>query len=157
MKIASAFSWSPAAYASKAGPTFWKNACGPRQREERRLQENESVHDLGTVQRHLQGDGAAAGVAGDVRPRHIEVLEQRRRVNHVIGDAHRRRGVRAPGPAALVVSDEAVAVRERAFGQERQKAVCQHRADEQDRLAGSLDFVLQLHAIDGCFLHTRAA
>jgi hypothetical protein len=113
------------------------------------------MHHLGTIQGHLQGHDGAAGVADDVRPRHIEVLEQRRRVIHVIGDVHRGRGVRAAGPAALVVSNQPVAVRQRAFGQERQRGVRQHGVDEQDRLTGSLDLVLQLHTVYSCRFHTR--
>ena len=68
-------------------PPLLQERPGPGQCEERRLQEHEGVHHLGTVQGHLQGDDGAAGVADDVRPRHVEVLEQRGRVNHVIGDA----------------------------------------------------------------------
>ena len=83
----------------EGGPRLLEKRLGPRHGEEGRLQEDEGVHELGTVQGHLQGDGAAAGVAGDVGAGHIEVLEERRRVNDVIGDVHRRRACACSRPS----------------------------------------------------------
>ena len=95
----------------------------------------------------------AAGVAGDVGARHSEMVEERRGVGGVVGDAHRRRGVGAADPTPLVVSDQLVAVGQRRFGQERQEAVGEDGADEQHRFARSDHLVLQLDAVDLCDLH----
>jgi hypothetical protein len=59
---------------------------------------------------NLQGDRGAGGVAGDVCARHPEVVEQRCRVERAVGDAHLRHRMRATGPIALVVQDQAAAV-----------------------------------------------
>ena len=105
------------------------------------------------VECQLHGDRRAAGVAGDVGAPHAEMVEQRRGVGGVVGDAHRRRGVRASDPTALVIPDELVAVGERRFREQRQEAVRDDRADEQHRLARSGHLVLQFHVVDLYALH----
>ena len=93
----------PSAYASKAGPASGGTPRPPAARRTTAPAARGCCTISRTVQGHLQGDGGAAGVAGDVRAAYVEVIEQRRRVSHVIGMADGRRGVRAPGPAAPVV------------------------------------------------------
>ncbi len=63
---------------------------------------------LGVVEGELEGDGRPAGVAGDVRSRQAEMGEERGGVGGVVLHAHRRRRVRAPDPATLVVRDQLV-------------------------------------------------
>ena len=55
-----------------------------------------------------------------------------------------------PHPAALVVRDQPVPVRQGWLREERQKAVCQDGADKQRRLALSRDVVFQVRAIHAC-------
>ena len=123
MKIASAPAWSPLAYASNAGSTCVKKASRLGTEISDGSSSIERVHVLGVVECQLRGDRRAAGVAGDVGGSHAEMVEQRRGVGGVVGDAHRRRGVGASEPAALVVADELVAVGERRFCEQRQEAV----------------------------------
>ena len=73
------------------------------------------MNRLGMVEGQLGGDRRAARVADDVGAPHTEGVEQRGSVGGVIADAHRRRGVRALDPAALVVPDQLVAVGEHRF------------------------------------------
>jgi hypothetical protein len=87
-------------------------------------------------------------VAGDVGAPQTELVEQRGGVRGVVRDAHRRRGVRAADPAALVVADELVVVGERRFCDQRQEAVRDDGADEQHRLARSGCLVFQFYAVD---------
>ena len=115
MKMANAPSWSPLPYASNAGPACREEGLAAGHREQRRLQQDQRVHRLGMVEGQLGGDRRAAGVAGDVGAPHTEVVEQRRGVGGVVGDAHRRRGVRAADPTPLVVADQLVAVGQRRF------------------------------------------
>ena len=66
-----------------------------------RTQQRERVHGLGMVVCHLDGDGRAARVARDVGAPQTELVEQRRGVGGVVGDADRRRGVRLPSQPRL--------------------------------------------------------
>ena len=115
MKMANASSWSPLPYASNAGPACWKKASPLGTESSDELQQDQRVHGLGMVEGQLGGDRRAAGVAGDVGARHAEVVEERGRVGGVVRDAHRRRGVGAADPTALVVADQLVAVGQRRF------------------------------------------
>ncbi len=116
--------------------------------EQRELQQDQRVHALGIVERQLGGDRRAAGVTCNVGAPQAEAVEERRGVGSVVGDAHRGRGVRAAGPAPLVVPDELVVVGQCRFLDERQEAVGEDGADEQYRLARSDHFVFQLCAVD---------
>ena len=105
------------------------------------------------VQRQLGGDRSAAGVSRDVGLADPEVVEQGRGVGRVVGDADRSWSAGAADPATLVVADQLVTVGEDRFCQQRQEAVCEHRADEQHRLSRTHELVLQLHAVDRCAFH----
>ena len=113
--------------------------------------------DLGVVEGQLGGDRRAAGVAGDVRARHAEMVEERGGVGGVVRDAHRPRGVGAADPATLVVADQLVAVGQRRFREERQEPVGEDGADEQHRFARSDHLVLELDAVDLCDLHESSS
>ena len=77
--------------------------------QERRLQQDQGVHDLRRVQRQLQGDHPAGGVADDVGALDAQVPQQRPAVGGLLGDAERRRHGRAAGVAAPVVAHQPVA------------------------------------------------
>ena len=82
-----------------------------------------------------------------------DLVEQRRGVGGVVGDADRRRGVGASEPAAPVIADQLVAVGERRFCQQRQEAVRDDRVHKQHRLARPGHLVLQFDSIDVYALH----
>ena len=67
------------------------------------------LNALGALERELERHRGAARVADDMCARDAEVVEERRGVGRVVGDADRRRCVRAPRPAALVIRDQPVA------------------------------------------------
>ena len=71
------------------------------------------MHALGMVERQLGATAAPLEWPGDVGARHAEVVEERGGVGGVVRDAHRRLGVGAADPAALVVPDQLVAVGQR--------------------------------------------
>ena len=153
MKIASAPAWSPLAYASNAGSTCVKKA--PRLGTE--ISDGSSSMSVCTY-----SGWSSASCAATAAPlewpamwagRTTEMVEQRRGVGGVVGDAHRRRGVCASDPAALVVADELVAVGERRFCEQRQEAVRDDGADEQHRFARSGHLVFQVDAVDVYALH----
>ena len=124
-----------------------------RQREQREFQQEQAVDAVRMVERELDGDGGAAGVAGRMDALDAERVEERRSVGGVVGDGHGRRRVRAAAPAALVVPDQPEARDQRRLGDERQEAVGEYGTDEQDRLAGSGHLVLELDAVDLYALH----
>ena len=108
------------------------------------------LDDRGGVQRQLEGDAAAVGVADDVRPFHAQVGQEGAGVGRLPGDARLGAGGRAAGEAAPVVADDAVAVGQRRLGQQRGEGVGKEGAmDQQNRLPGSRDDVLEFHAVDG--------
>jgi hypothetical protein len=72
--------------------------------EYRRLQKGERPNQVGLIHRELQRDRRTAGVAADVRARDAHVFKQRGRVRRMVRDDHRRRSMRASGPAPPVVS-----------------------------------------------------
>ena len=115
MNIANAPEWSPLPYASNTGAGRFQERLAEGQRDQRRLQQGERVHLLGVVEGQLGCDRRAGGVARDVSAPHTEMVEQRGGVGGVVRDAHRRRGVGAADPAALVVADQLVAVGQRRF------------------------------------------
>jgi hypothetical protein len=78
--------------------------------EERRLQQGEGLDCVGGIQRQLEGDAAAVGVADDVCPRDAQVGEESPGVGCLLGDIRLAAGGRAAGEAAPVVADDAVAV-----------------------------------------------
>ena len=88
---------------------------------------------------------------------HSEMVEERRGVGGVVGDAHGRGSVGAADPTPLVVPDELIAVGERGFRHERQEAVREHGTDEQHRFARSDHLIFQLDAIDLCVLHRSSS
>ena len=77
------------------------------------------MHGLGMFEGQLGGDRRAGRVADDVGVPHTQRVEQRGGVGGMVCDGYRRRGVRAPDPAALVVADQLVAVGERRFREQR--------------------------------------
>jgi hypothetical protein len=91
-------------------------------------------------------------VTGGVDPLDAEVVEQGGGVGGVVLHRDRALGAGAPHPAALVVRDELVAI-ERWLRHEREEAIGQHGADQQDRLAGSGHVVLQLDIAERGCLH----
>src|SRR6188472_338133 len=105
------------------------------------------------VECQLGGNRRAARVARNVDAWQTEVVKERRGVGSVVGDAHRRRSVRAADPAPLVVSDQLVAVGQRRFFEERQEAVGEDGADEQHGFARSDLLVFQFDAVDLYALH----
>jgi hypothetical protein len=126
-------------------------------REQRRLQQDEGVHDLGTVERELKDDRPTVGVAGDVRAPDIQVVEQATGVRGVVCDAHRRESVGAPGPTPPVVPDHAVAVGQRRLGEEWQEAPRHSGAAQQHGFARSDNLVFQLDAVDLCTVHESSS
>ncbi len=124
-----------------------------RQRHQRRLQQSERVHLLGVVEGQLGCDRRAGGVARDVSAPHTELLEQRRGVGGVIGDAHRRRSVGAADPTPLVVPDQLVAVGQCRLCKERHEAVGDQHVDQQHGLPCSAHLVFQVDAVDVYALH----
>ena len=137
MNMANAPEWSPLLYASNTGAACFTNASAPRQREQRELQQYQRVDRLGMVECQLGGDLRARGVTCDVSAPQTEMLEERRSVGGVVSNGHRRRSVGAADPAALVVSNQLVAVGKLRYRKERQKAVGKDGVDEQHGLARS--------------------
>jgi hypothetical protein len=121
--------------------------------EDRRLEQSQRVNQLRPVEGELQRHRATARVAGDVRASDIEVLQQRGGVRRMVRDAHRRSGVRASPPPALVVSNEAVPIDQRRFGQEWHECSRHHGTDQQQRFARALLLVLDLDPLDLCAFH----
>ena len=151
--MANAPEWSPLRVCLEHRAGGVQERIAERQRDQRRLQQRERVHLLGVVEGQLGCDRRAGGVARDVGAPHTEVLEQRRGVGGVIGDAHRRRGVRAADPTPLVVADELVAVGQRRLWKERHEAVGDEHVDQQHGLACSAHLVFQFDAVDVYALH----
>src|SRR4029078_7069958 len=92
-------------------------------------------------------------MSAEVRAARVEKFARRRGVPRVIADGHRPRRVSAPCPATLVVRDEPITVGQGVLGEERDKPVGKDRRNQQQSLARSLYFVLQLNAVDVCFVH----
>ena len=86
-------------------------------------------------------------MAGDMRARDLQIIEQRRCIRRMIGNRDRRRRARAADPAALVVRDQLIAIRQRSLGDERPKAVGEDRTDQQHRFAGAGYLVFQLDTV----------
>ena len=133
----------------QGGPRILEEGVRAGHREQRRLQQGEGVHDLRTVERQLQDDRPTVGVADDVRAPDTQVVEQATGVRGVVGDAHRRRGVGAPGPTPPVVSDQLMAVGERRLG-ETAGSPAARGAAQRRRFARSHDLVFQLDPVDLC-------
>jgi len=125
-------------------------------RQQRRLQQHQGVHQLGSVRRQLQRDRAAVRMADDVRSGDVEVLEQGTRVGGLVDNGDRPPHRRAAEEAAPVVADEAVALGQLLPGDERQKGPGDMAAvDEQNGLTRAAHLVLELDTVDPCGLHLR--
>ena len=92
---------------------FCEQALRAGDGEQRRLEQCERMNAIGVVEGELEGDRATAGVAGDVRSTDAKFVKQGSGIRSVVRDAHRRSRVRTTAPAALVVSDQAIPLKER--------------------------------------------
>jgi hypothetical protein len=134
-------------------PDLLEERLAARHREQRELEQDQRVHDLGVVEGELGADCRTAGMAGDVGARDSEVVEECRGVRSVIRDGHRGWGMRAADPTSLVVADELVAVGQRRLRQQWEEAVGEDGADEQHGFARSDHLVFELDAVDVCDFH----
>jgi len=139
------------------GPRFPEERLSGRHRQERWFEQHQGVNALGPVERELERDRRTTRMAPDVSAPNVEVVEQSGGVRRVVGDGHGPGCPSAAHPTALVVHDDAIAVGELAFRQERHKAIRQDGRNEEQGLARSPHLVLQLQPVDFCFPHTIPA
>jgi hypothetical protein len=105
--------------------------------------------DLGGVERELQRDGDARGVADDVRPLDAQLAHEEPAVLGVIRHGHRPIDCAAAAEAGAVVCEQAVAG-EGGLVEERLDPGRAHApVNEDDGLAGAPQRVLQLDPVDG--------
>ena len=157
MKMASAPLVVAAAVRVERGADLLEERLGAGHREQRELEQDERLDDLGVVEGQLGRDRPTAGVAGDVSAPHTEMIEECGSVGGVIHDAHRPHGAGAADPTTLVVPDQLVAAGQLRFGDERQEPVGQDGTDQQHGFARPDHLVLELDAIDLCSLHESSS
>ena len=116
------------------------------------------MDDLRRVERQLQGDDPAGGMADDVGTLDAEVPQQGAAVGRLLGETERRSDRAAAGVAASVVAHQAVAAVQGRLGAERRVRLGdQGTVDQQDRLAGARDLELKLRPVDARPLHLFGA
>jgi hypothetical protein len=112
------------------------------------------VHGVRRVERELEGDEGARGMAHDVRAFDAELAHEEPAVLRMVGHGDRPCDLAAAAEPRTVIAEQAVPIGERRLVQERFRP---HRAhapvDQNDRLPGSPQLVLELEPVDGRSRH----
>src|SRR5258708_5096236 len=96
------------------------------------------------VEGELKGDGAAIGIADDVRPVHAEFPQERSTVPGLFGNADRTIRMSAGRKAATMVANQAVSLGQRRLGEQRSEDIGEDTAvNEDNRLTGAAVVILQ--------------
>jgi hypothetical protein len=104
---------------------------------------------LRLVERHLEGDHRARGMARDVSPIDAQVAQQRCAMIRVVGDRHLARRAAAPRIARSVVHEDAMPVGERRLSSQRREEVgTDAGVNEHHHIAGAADVVLELYVVE---------
>src|SRR5262245_23767799 len=133
------------------------SACGPLGAASNAGSNRAREHSVRGVQRKLQGDVPAGGVADDMRPFDIKAPHERPAVRGLLRDADRTRQTTAARIADAVVAERAVMLGKRSLFQQWLEPVREDaRMYEYDPFPTSPYFVLKFDAFEGCPVHARS-